>query len=589
MNDQNREKWTPRGAFEKGALQEIIERVPVPGRTSEESAFLIAAFAFAGKWSEAERLFALRGPHLESADRGRARFALAIQGVRRSRFTKATAWLRENASDPSTKDAPETAQGLAFYFFFLGRLDRAILWGRRALKRALARNDGYIRLLALDLLGHSVAQSRGWSAASALFADAADLARRRGDSALLEAIRISVLLYEAEAGLRPATIVRELEDRLSKLKVQDTYSRGNLILELSRQMTLRGRWAEARAFLDREAPSIYAFENRRQEAMLQLRLAEISFRQGDAAATMHFLRSARRCLNLIADRLFELRVLGLEWKTESVLHGREPSRELSEKIKSLSAARPNKLNAQILGRAGLGADVSAPDDPLHTLLSLRKNDRPRLLQELARQNYLGLWPFEAGLKPGTEAIVVDEDGHVVTVSSRGVNRGEEPWPRQPLQILRRLSGGVAGKAELLRDIWGYDYDPLRHDSMIYAALAALRKWLGPEAAWLETAENGWRLREGLEFRDGQNRGASPERAPSSFTPAPLFGEFNHRQLKALKELGKRGFWDIRGYKKDFAVSTMTAWRDLQTLTAGGYLIRTGRGRATRYLAAGESK
>ena len=60
------------------------------------------------------------------------------------------------------------------------------------------------------------------------------------------------------------------------------------MLELARQLTLRGEYARARALLNSESSKIYAFGNRRQELVLQLRLGELALRQGDIFAAEHF-------------------------------------------------------------------------------------------------------------------------------------------------------------------------------------------------------------------------------------------------------------------------------------------------------------
>lgn len=59
-------------------------------------------------------------------------------------------------------------------------------------------------------------------------------------------------------------------------------------------------------------------------------------------------------------------------------------------------------------------------------------------------------------------------------------------------------------------------------------------------------------------------------------------ELNHRQRRLLTELSREAYIDIRTYVSEYAVSEVTAFRDLSTLVHKGYLARTGRARATRY-------
>lgn len=607
MTGKTPTEWSAKQAFERGELRSILEKIPPPGKSSEERVALIGALAFLGRWAEAEELASAHLKSLSPADRARGRFCLAVACTRASSFRKAVHWLKEGKADPETAVRPETFQAMAFYFYFLGDFRKALRWGRRSLRAALSEGDSFIHLAALDLLAHSQMQLGRRSSGLRLFEVTVQMATEKSYSTLALSSRLAKLRYEAEAGYRAETIVRELEDALASLAPVDTYSRANLVVELTRQMTLRGRWAEAKSLLDREAPAIYSFQDRRQEATLQLRLGEIAFRQGDAASALHFVRAARRCLHKVADKAYEIRVLGFESKIHRVLTGGEPPAETIARLKELSEVRPSRINSQILARSGEGPEPTTTpgEDPIHDLLLEVAREPAKGLREMIDRGYLGLWPLAAGLKPGRNALVVDDRAHVISVSARGVFRGVEAWAALPLKLLRRLAKSHASKEELIRDVWGYDYDPLRHDSLIYAGLGNLRRLLGPAADWIETSDSGWRLRGDVDFRDEGSTMSQPRTlkgssslstfesgnpyvvSPSPARPPPG-AELNFRQIKALKELEKREFWDLRSYKKTFEVSTMTAWRDLDSLRMKGFLLRLGQGRATRYVAAGRS-
>lgn len=600
MTGKTTEKWSARRAFERGELRAILEKIPPPGKTSEDRAALIGALAFLGRWAEAEELASSLGT-LAPSDRARARFCLAVAFTRASSFRKAVQRLKEGRADAECADRPETFQAAAFYFYFLGDFRRAIRWGRRSLRAALAVGDSFIHLAALDLLAHSQMQLGRRSSGLRLFEVTAQMAAEKGYSTLALSSRLAKLRYEAEAGYRADTIVGELQEALASLAPVDTYSRANLVMELTRQLTLRGRWAEAKQLLDLEAPSIYSFQDRRQEATLQLRLGELAFRQGDLPSAMHFTRSARRCLHKVADKLYEVRVLGLEGKIQRILMDSEPPPADTARLRELSEARPSRINTQILARAGAAPEPASTsgEDLIHDLFLDLARDRGQGLRGLIDRGYLGLWPLVAGLRPGEEVLFIDDRAHVISVSARGVSRSDEAWAALPLKLLRRLARGHAGKEELIREVWGYEYEPLRHDSLIYAGLGNLRRLLGDSAAWIETSESGWNLRAGVVLREeAQPRSLSPatvsskESTGNPYHIAPSVtvdagrADLNFRQVKALKELEKREFWDLRTYKKVFEVSTMTAWRDLDSLMEKGFLIRLGKGRATRYVAAG---
>lgn len=574
----------PRAAFERGEFREILQGHPSSTRDSATVGAIICSLASVGRWDEANAMARQRALELEPRDRARVRFVLAVEATRTSRFSTAARWLRENREDIQTKDFSEVRQGIAFHFYYRGVFDRAASWARRALKRSLREGNSYIRLLALELLAHSLVQTGQRQVGLRLLRESASQARGRESFELAEAIDSAVLRYEAEAGFRPQEILQELRDKIEKGAFEDIYSLSNLVLELARQLTLRGRWGEAKRLLDRESPRIYGFEERRLETVLQLRLAEIADRQGDEPALVHFLRSARRCLGRVADRHYELRILGLEAKWERDYRG-GLSENVRARLAELSAAHPSRLNEQILFREGLAQEPETVpgEDPLFDLLRLLPSDRPRALSRLLEEGYLGLWPREAGLPAGAEALVVLDDGRVLSVSREGVNLSSEAWPNLPLRLLRRLSRGGADKQQLLEDVWGYRYDPIRHDSLIYSGLATLRRYLGEASVWIENRDEGWALRAGIVWRDEGRR--RTDDAPMSVTAPAEDEDLNLRQIRALRELAKREAWDVRSYRADFEVSTMTAWRDLEGLRLKGVLRRVGHGRATRYIAA----
>lgn len=82
----------------------------------------------------------------------------------------------------------------------------------------------------------------------------------------------------------------------------------------------------------------------------------------------------------------------------------------------------------------------------------------------------------------------------------------------------------------------------------------------------------------LERRTGYVRPNEPK--VKTRTPDP---GLNHRQVALLGELSDSQSIDVQIYKKKYGVSEITACRDLAQLARGGYLVRLGKARATRYL------
>jgi Tfp pilus assembly protein PilF len=585
---------SPRAQFEQGHHGDVVSSITFPGNTSEEATALIGSLAFLGRFEEAIEIFNLRGARLKPHERSRARFALALAFMRVSKFKSARFWLKASLTEDSLKNKAgkehaDVYQGLAVYHYYLGNFEKAASNARKALNIAIKSSDTYIHAFAIDLYGHSLVQTGKRSAGLQKLAQAQDLARKKGGSDPYTPARLA---YEAEAGLRPSTIVTEIEEQIKNLKTEDTYTKANLILELARQLTLRGQWVKARAFLDQVSSLIYAFQNRRQEALLQLRLAELAYRQGDASAATHFLQASRRCLNKIADSIYEARVIGLEHKIERQLFNREPSLESLKRLETLTNSTSALINSRIVlrTRGECPSEVQPGEYPLGDLLDLVAQNPRENSNELFKCGYLGLWPEAHGLKLGESSLVILDNLQWVAVSREGVIKAEAELSSMSYKILRLLSQGTVDKETLVREAWGYIYDQLRHDPMIYTAIASLRKSMGAVSFWIETQDEGWALK-----NHGQQVTFTDRKAVNIDRPSPILkkdshfdtssSELNWRQLKAMSKSKPKEPWTVPRYKEIFKVSTMTAWRDLDVLAKAGYLTRIGRGRATVYLHA----
>ncbi|GEM_PF-5956499 len=582
-------EWSPKDAFEKGDLKAIIQRVPPPGKTDDEKTALIGSLAFLGRWIEAESLALAAFPTLSPKHQARVGFCLSVAFTRASNFKSGKKWLKSVVQNPKTTRFADVAQAIAFYFFFQGDFQKAFQWGKKSLQRALETNNTFIHLAAMDILAHSQVQMGQPSIGIRLFEEAIAKAEQGSFSTIALSARLAKLRFESESGLRPHTILNELTQALNQLSSVDTYSRAGLVMEITRQLTLQGDWQHARDFLSREATTIYSFQDRRQEMTLLLRMAEIYFRQGDFVGGLHFTRSAYRCLDHVADKLYEARVLGMENKILTYLKDSVSISRNQRRLVELSQILPSRMNYQILSRSTDDTKLtSAPgEDPMHDLFLQIKSDPEKGRRELIKRNYLGLWPQAFGLPPGKEALVIDEQSHIISISNEGVFRSTESLPSRPLKILQMLSRGTCTKQELISRVWGYTYDPLRHDSLVYAGLAKLRSYLGKKSNWIENLDSSWRLNQNIDvIYEIQIKSSKLKENLVSFSEEEnlyLHPDFSFRQQEALKILSTKSFWDMKTYRKIFKVSTMTSWRDLNAFTKHGYLVKCGRGPATCYV------
>ncbi len=577
--------WQPLKALECGRYDEIRKHLETKKTLSaNETLALLGSYSFLGRLDEAVELWQLHKSELSPELKIRCRFFLGIATTRTARFKQGRFFFKANLQDQAKAGGALAYiyQGIGFYFYYVGQFAKAKQWSRKALRAALEKDDAYLRFLSMDLLGHSLVQIGSRSEGIHLIRLAKELAEKHGNPHFAAAFDSSSIVYESEVGWHARETASILRQRLAHLLTQDTYSRANIALELARQLSLAGQWQAAKELLNTESQSIYEFGHRRQELTLQLRLAEIAYRQGDRFTSEHFLRAARRCLNDIADRAFEIKVLGLEIKLKELAANEVPV-ELKDRLMHLSVQHSSLINKQVLFRKGWVPDpkTSQVEDPIHHLFLLAQS-HPQQAAERAREaGYFGLWAEFAQMAPGTHHFFFSEKSWTVLLCGpEGITQKNESHSNQNLKLLQYLRYGPINKENLIRSLWGYDYHPLRHDPLIHTAISKVRKLLEPYSHWIVTSENGWHLNPQVHWHLPQPVTELPVAAIP--LPSSPNESFNFRQRQALSIPLAKGFWSIQSYKEEFAVSTMTAWRDLKALCQSGHLISSGKGRATRY-------
>ena len=260
--------------------------------------------------------------------------------------------------------------------------------------------------------------------------------------------------------------------------------------------------------------------------------------------------------------------------------------------------------------AGNVTDTGGEDDPLGALLDrverefreggLRRESQ-RLVGDVLVQGYLGLLPRMLGLSPGAHTVVLDVvQGAVLAIDGADVRYEPSGSSAQVRAFLLALARAPHSKQQLVEWLWGYRYDPERHDPLVYALVRRVRRLLGANEDWVRAQGGRYLLKEGVVVRVHEPGGSLPESEPSSeekrlvaarpgIAPAkravsPHAG-LNHRQILFLEWIATHRFASVADLMQAFAVSKATASRDLAALVEAGHLVRTGQARATRYALA----
>lgn len=553
---------------------------------SENLHFVIGALSFLGHTMEAEELFRVRklSAHASAA----ALFYLGVGITRKSRYKKARVYFKKNQVLYSTHPDPAVSfyshQGIAFYLYFVGQYFRCEKYATKAFRLAVQAGQPEIKVLAQDLLAHTLIKTGQISGGLHMFQDTHKISKALGNKAFTSAIEISKLLVEAEYGHRPHTIVAELEKCFAEIDTQDNYSKTNVALELAHQRILRGEWKKAEEILNSQAPYIFAGSNRRQEITLNLRWAKIAYYRGQKVLASQFLRSASLRLHNEADKNFTIQILSMEvdlLELENSSLATEKRKELVQLQSFASGIHRNMLSRRNL--LGSPSKQAPHEDLIHEALekiSISPESAPRLIADIGYYS----WFFKClPLKLGQNYLIAGlKKDMLVIITQEGISLGK--LTGVSIKILDVLRWGPVTKNELVEHVWGYEYHPLRHDNLVYTAVSTLRKAFGSQQDWIQTLEDGYRIREDLEFLNlGKTTKIDKELNRALTAPREIQDpQLNFRQLQALEYLQENRFLNTRQYKDLFHTTEITASRDLAALNKKGFVLRLGFGRATQY-------
>ncbi len=570
-----------RGHYQK-ILKSFEERTHTKLST-ELAVASIGALSFLGRCDEAltvYQIFALKWP---SSQRAEALFFLCVNFARTQNWK--TARQLFNNLRKLSRDTKTTHSLIHFFYYqaamFLrnskSQFESAKVFGNHALEISLRANFLYGKILSADLLGHSLIPTDNLHEGLKKLYEAATIAKSIKATGLHQAILVSITLYESQYGIHGAA---ESEIRLGKLivdlKLEDSYSKINLYLELSRTQTLAGSYLKARQTLQDAFQLIYRFNNPRQETIYKLRLAELAYRRGDPHEALERILDIKRWNGLEKNPSLVAQTLGLELKLVQNLGFQEKTSELSARLRSLKGSYPSKLHQRIISR-GTQKNFPPSSDVVGQLLESRASPKGIL-----SSGYYGLLPSYLGLKPGAETLIWGLLGNSLTiVANEGVQHISKLQSQKTQQILQALTKGPTTKENLVKSLWGYYYHPLRHDSILYAAIANARKTLGDVAHWIENHDNTYLLKRSVKTLYASDQSA-PIPADSMTSDTAIPRSLNHRQILFLRKLRPNLYISIKNYQNEFNVARNTATRDLRDLEQKHLVAAIGKGPARRY-------
>lgn len=536
-----------------------------------------------------------------------ARFFISLGLIRQSRYQEARRLIAQNIRSLNPDLNPEDQffiyQSIAFYRFFCGRYRLAKKYAEKAYQAAVESEFTFGEMISKDLLAHSLIQTGEVHKGLNFFEETLKIAERVKNSWLSAAIRISLLKFRAQFGLNPHRDLGDLEDAIKALKPQDTYSLAELLLEMIRQYLLRGQFSQAEKCLSQASDIIYKHQNRRQIALLNLRMSYMLFLQAQHTQALHVLRFSEQNIDQKVDLSLWTQMTGLKYQILKTLGHLPEAEKTLGALKNKSNLSQSAINRKILARIsprGQNLESTSGQDLICDLLDKARtqdDSTPRLITE---SGYYGLLHKYYQVPFGTQCLILDlVPGSVVILDKGNVTFKKKALNSLLRKIIVLLKANAQSKEALVEQIWGYQYDPLRHDTLVYSSINKVRKLLSPYSDWIVLTEDGYRIRADikviikntLKSSDKKTMAQSPQLGthPTQLTkPArtqsKIFKDLNFRQLQIVDYLNKNTSISIFELSQKLEISKPTATRDLSQLHRLGILKRIGKGRATRYLA-----
>lgn len=556
--------------------------------TLAHAPWVILSLAWLGRIEEAKWQYENWQERLSNKHRVMCRFFLGITLMRLGDGDQARSLLIENVRE--LKRTPDQTsrffiyQGLAFYRFQRSRFALALKHASRSFECAVIENFTFGKIFAADLRGHSLIFTGKISQGLHYLQTASELAAKLGNLAIQKSIQSAIFFYEAKFGLNKR-IMTLLSKKLDEAE-SDSYSKTMLLIELARQLTLRGQISQSMAVLREASQQVYARDNRKQAAKINLRLAHNYLIQGNAALALKLIANASNPLNEAFDPVLESEKLGLKLKALTFQGLTEQQPLLLAKLKKLQRMTGESVSRRILERYENTISYQNSDDPFADLIdevSLNKNRFSVVKKVVDLKLYLFLYPI-LGVQYGEHCLFINLfPGQNAIFANGDILVFREAVSKKISMFFKLCSQGKIDKSTMIEQIWGYSYVPFRHDHLIYNLVARARRFLGPYASWIRADEDGYSLDSNIRLITDYFKSEQQDSEQNSSLLVNSEMDLNIRQILAIDAIKDLSHLNVRKYMEITNATKVTATRDLQDLVEKSIFRKIGKGRATAYI------
>ncbi|MBY0385776.1 hypothetical protein K2X05_11525 [bacterium] len=340
------------------------------------------------------------------------RFYLSLGSIRNSQYRQGRKFLLQNLKyldkKPSSLEKFFIYQGIAFYRFFCGRFSQSKKYAELAYKAAVQADFLFGEILSKELLAHSLIHTGQVRLGLRYFDETFKIASKAGNW-VAPAIEIAILKFKAQFGINPQTGLSDLESALDKIETRDIYSKGELLLEMIRQHILRGQFSKAEEALSKAADVIYKNQNRRQMALLNLRMSYVLFLQAQLTQSLHILRIAEQNVDPVIDLSLWTQINGLKLTLLNHLKKAPEANKLYHELNKTSVNSQNSIHQRMMARSSQKEQVLFPkgEDPIGDLLDQVYQGDSKAPATILKSGYFGLLHKCYQLPFGTQCLIFD--------------------------------------------------------------------------------------------------------------------------------------------------------------------------------------
>jgi hypothetical protein len=557
--------------------------------SKNDAIYVIASLVFTGKHNRARNLYKEKKKYFNHSGLIFCRFHLGISYTRTSEYSKSRECFLENFKLRHYKknkgeDLILIFQGLSFYRYFFSRHQSSLYFARKAEDCFLKINceKKLYGALVMDIISHNYYQlgepSKGkkYSEYSLKLAEEGELKTFRYE------FNASKEIYESEYNPNVNENIKKLKKVFETTPETNDYTLSEIILQISKQYLLKGNYKEANDTLKKNYGLVYKNDNKRKVAKLNTLLAQIMIYKQQFIEALSLLKIAKSHLDREIDLSLLSPIVGLEKKCLKYLQENydEQNQELLRIIKVTDKA----IIHQECTRYDLGDVVVNGQDRLSELFNSASMKDISVIDEVIHYQLFHLIRLFLPRVNKKQVILVHPRGKgLFTIDEDVIIYNKSTLSSNQLQALLYLQNSGFTKKEFVKVVWGYEnYEPFRHDHLVYSLIKTLRKSLGIRGEWIRSNGEDWYyLDENTEIICESKAKFKKDINNFKVKSLSINRDLNFRQIQILNGIFSTPF-SAGDASKLFEINRMTAFRDLNDLVEKGLIEKRGRYKGTKY-------